>query len=166
MGAFDRRTALFAFKIGGDGSCASAESNATSIQAKVDPFAGQDLFNRRRDVRVLTLHEVRSHLHDRHLGPESAKHLSEFQSDVTATDDQQVWRHGIQVHHRTVREKGNLADTWHRGHGCASANINKGAFRDKDLAVYLNLAGSPEPGVSRIDIAAGQAAQKLFEPDA
>src|SRR5262245_61489838 len=127
MCAFNRRAAFRTVNVSGDGAGTSTESNATGIQAKTNPLAGQDFFNRSRNVDVFTLHEVWTHLDDGHLRPESAEHLSEFQPDVTAADHQQVLRHGVQLHHRAVREKGNLVDPWHRRHACASADVDEDA---------------------------------------
>src|SRR4030095_14698020 len=124
----NRRTAFVTFKMRGHGTCVSAESNTAGIEAKVDAFTGQHFVNRRGNVGVFVLDKPRPHLDNRHLRPESPKYLSEFQSDVTSANDQKVRRHGIQFHHRAVRQEWDLVDSWHCRNGCPSADINKDAL--------------------------------------
>ena len=54
MRAFDRRAAVLAIDVRDDGPRTSTEANALGIQTKADAFAGEEVLNGRRDLRVFT----------------------------------------------------------------------------------------------------------------
>src|SRR4029453_12545098 len=128
MCTVNRRTALFAFDTDSHGTCASTDLNAKSIQAKVDPFSGENLLNRRGDVGVFVLDKPWSHLDDCHLRTEPAKHLSEFQPNVATADDHEMRRHRVQVHHRAVRQEGNPVEPWNRRDSGEPTAVDEGAI--------------------------------------
>ena len=43
---------------------------------------------------------ARSHLDNRDFAPEAAIHLTEFQSDITSADDDEMLRQEVDIHHR------------------------------------------------------------------
>ena len=51
------------------------------------------------DVLVFTPYESASHLDDSDFASEAAIHLAEFQPNVTSTDDDQMFRHEVHIHH-------------------------------------------------------------------
>src|SRR5262249_15720604 len=81
-----RRT-VAAIDVGDDLFAAFGEADALRVHAHLDTLLIDDLPDRGRHVFVLAADEPRPHLDDRDLGAEAPKHLTEFETDVTAADD-------------------------------------------------------------------------------
>src|SRR4030095_3871548 len=87
VGALDLRRTVDAIDVGADRVAALGEADALRVQANLDALALDDLADSGRDVFVLATDEPRPHLDNRHLGAEATKHLTEFETNVTAADD-------------------------------------------------------------------------------
>ena len=78
--------------VGDDLFAAFGEADALRVRAHLDTLVLDDLPDRGRHVFVLAADEPLPHLDDRDLGAEAPKHLTEFEADVTAADDDQMPR--------------------------------------------------------------------------
>jgi hypothetical protein len=68
------------------------KTDALCARSDLDTLVHQNLSYRFRDLFVLARDETRRFFNHRHLCTEAAVHLREFQSNVAATDDDQVLR--------------------------------------------------------------------------
>src|SRR4051812_15773141 len=132
MRTLDPRTAVLAVDVRPDRARASTHSEASGVQAKRDPLVDEDLLDGGRDLRVFPLDETRSVFDDRDLRSEPPEHLPEFQADITPAHDEKMRRHAVEVHHRTVGQKGGFIQSRHRRYGCPSANIDEDAIAGQD----------------------------------
>src|SRR6478672_1032266 len=69
------------------------------------------------------------HLDDRDLGAEASIDLREFESDVTAADDDEMTRHGIQLEDGRVRQERHALDTGEVGNAGAPSDVDEDARR-------------------------------------
>ena len=138
-------------------------ADAARIHPDSDAFAHQDVVNRRGHVVVFALDESRRHLDHGHVGAKPAEHLAELEADVTAADNRQVGGHDIQMHHRAVREVGNVVEAWQRGYGRTPANIDEDSIRVQRRVTDSNFVRRQEAGVSRVDGAPLQASKRLLD---
>ena len=58
---------------------------------------------------ILARDQARRHFHDGHAAPEAAVHLRELEPDVAATEDHQVLRQEVDIHHRGAGQEIDLA---------------------------------------------------------
>src|ERR1035438_885239 len=70
-----------------------------------------------RDVGVLAVKKLATGLDDGHATTEAAKHLPKLQADVAAAKNQQMLRHGVQLHDGSAVEKGHGLQAVERRHG-------------------------------------------------
>src|ERR1019366_4163798 len=88
------------------------------VQQDLDSILLKYLGNFFRDVGVLAVEQLASRLDDGHLTAEAAKHLPKLQADVSASEDQQMLRNGVQLHDGSAVEKGHglqAVECGHRG---------------------------------------------------
>ena len=110
----------------------------------------ENLFDRRRDIAVLTKHELRPPLDNRDLRPESSEDLSELERDVTAAQDEEVLGHVGQFQDPGVVQPRHVVEPREVGHARASARIDIDAVggdalvTDADLALRLEATPGPE----------------------
>ena len=98
-----------------------------------------DLPDRGRHVFVLAADEPRPHLDDRDLGAEAPKHLTEFETDVTAADGDQVPREKVHRHHRAVGENVDLAKPRHVGNERPAADVDEDLVRLETLSADVHV---------------------------
>src|SRR5439155_26417613 len=99
--------------------------DAFSAQTDLNTFAFENCFDVFGNVFVFTVNQPRPPLHNSHLTPEAAIHLSKLQSHITAADDDQVLGWKVHVHHRRIVQIAHLIDARERRSKCTSANIDK-----------------------------------------
>src|SRR5262249_39127232 len=117
-------------------------------QADPDAFALDDVANRVRHVLVLVLDEARSFLADSHLASEAAEHLSKLQSDIAATDDNQVTGQEIDFHHGAVGEVIDLIEARHPRGQRTAPDVQKDTWRAQAFGTDAELAGRFKTGVA------------------
>src|SRR5215471_6231397 len=110
---------------GDDLVAALDEADAFGIQPDLDALALDDVFDRRRHVFVLMANEPRRHFDDSYLAAKAAVHLAEFEADIAATDNDEMVRQKIDVHHRRIRQVRHFVDAWHWRRHCPPADIDK-----------------------------------------
>src|SRR5262245_31374816 len=88
-------------------------------------------------VFVFAADEPLPHLDDRDLGAEASKHLTEFETDVTAADDDQVPRKKVHRHHRAIGERVDLAKPRHVGNERPAADVDEDLVRVTALSAEL-----------------------------
>ena len=71
------------------------------FEQDLDAIRLEQLVNFRGNVRILSTQELLSVLHDRDRTAEAAKHLAEFQTDIAAPQNQQMFRQFLQLHDRS-----------------------------------------------------------------
>ena len=59
------------------------------------------------DVLIFAVEQLPSGLHDGNAAAESPKKLAEFESDISAAENEQVFGNGIQFHDRSAVQIGN-----------------------------------------------------------
>src|SRR5438046_2739359 len=96
----------------------------------------QDFTNRGRNVFVLTCNQPRSDLDDGHFAAKTPKHLSEFDADITAAQDDQVARQKVDIHHGTIGEKRNVLQTRYEGPDCAAAHVDENAWGSQSFVTH------------------------------
>ncbi len=101
------------------------ESDTLGIQTNLDSFPLHNVEDRRGCVLILAQHQARTHLDDGHLAPEAAKHLSELEADVAASDDDQMRRQGIELQYRGICKIADLIEAWHRRNYGSRAHVNE-----------------------------------------
>ena len=145
---------------------ALGEADALRVQANLDALALEDLPDRGRDVFVLAADEPRTHLDDRDLGAEATEHLTEFEADVAAADDDEMLRQEIHRHHRAVGEERDLADAGHVGNERAAADVDEDLVRVEALSADAHLVCGLEAGVALIDGAVLHGPQPVLDTGA
>ncbi len=108
---------------------------------------------------IFAFDQLRSHLDNRHLTPKAAEHLSELQPDVTSSDDHQMPRKKIDVHHGGVGQVRNLIDSGHVGDLGAPAHVDKNLGSSEAIVADADLCRGFEPRVAHIDRNVAIAAQ-------
>ena len=84
----------------GDAAIAFRQRDTFRIQPDVYALSLQDFAHSLGNVFVLPSNQARSHFHNRDCAPEAAIHLGKFQSNITSTDDDEVLRQEVDIHHR------------------------------------------------------------------
>ena len=74
-----------------------------------------------------------------------------------------MWRSGVELQHRRVRQEWNLVEARHRRDRCASPDVEEDAIGGEDLIPDSDFAGRSQSGMSRVDVAVRQAAQHLLD---
>src|ERR1019366_7382841 len=93
-----------------------------------------------RNVRVLAGEQLTSRLDNGHATAEAAKHLPKLQADISASEDQQMLRNGVQLHDGSAVEKGYGLQAVEWGHRGTRTGV------DEDLAGgECSLAAVPLP---------------------
>src|SRR5262249_34226290 len=100
VGAQDFRCAFLATNACDDFLPAHCHRNALRVEPDVYTFRLHDFTDAFGDIFIFTPDESRSHLNDRNFASEPAIHLSEFQPNITSTNDDEMIRHEVHIHHR------------------------------------------------------------------
>src|SRR5215470_11222910 len=107
-----------------DTAAALCKGNAFRIQPNLYPLRFHDLAHSLRDIFIFAADQPRPHLHDGDLASKAAKHLAEFQTDVTSADDDEVLRQKINAHHGRVVQERDIFDPRHIWNGRAAAGVD------------------------------------------
>ena len=89
------------------------------------PSVCEQLGNFSGNVRVLTTQELLSGLHDGDGTAKAAKHLAEFQTDVAASQNKQVFRQLLQLHDRSGVERAHRIEPGNAGSCRPGAGIDE-----------------------------------------
>src|SRR3954464_12747829 len=98
MRAFRLTRAALAIEPNRNPAAAFLDAYALGAGFDLHTFIAQDLRHGVRHVGIFASDQARRFLDDGHLRAEAAVHLAELQSDVTATDDDQVLGYEIDIH--------------------------------------------------------------------
>src|SRR6185503_4692815 len=109
------------------------------IQPDLDAFLLQDVFDGGRHIFIFTLNQARALLDDRDFAAKATIHLPELESDIAPANNDQMPRQKIDTHHGTVREIGNLFNTWQGGYHGPCAHVDEEPL-------------SREPGIADADL--------------
>src|SRR4029077_12860090 len=80
----------------------------------LDAFVSEELFNLLGCVRVMAFQELRAMLNDRYPAAEAAIGLGEFKADVTAADNNQMFRQPVEFEELDVRQRSALGQAGNR----------------------------------------------------
>src|SRR5438552_18923554 len=97
----------------GDTSFMFSKRDTLRIQPNPYSFSLQDFTHGVRNIFVFPPNQAWSHLYNRDFAPEAAIHLSEFQPDIRAANDDEILRQKIDLHHRGDGKKWNSTDPRH-----------------------------------------------------
>src|SRR6266567_4390290 len=98
MRADDSLIAAAAINLHGHFVAAFFKADAFSAQTDLNAFAFENCFDVFGNVFVFTVNQPGPPLHNSHLTPEAAIHLSKLQSHIAAADDDQVLGQEVHVH--------------------------------------------------------------------
>jgi hypothetical protein len=121
--------------------------DAGRLGADCNPFVAEDLADGFGHVLVLAADQARAHLDHRHLRPEAAIHLREFQTDIAAADDDQVLRHRLEFEDGGVGEVIDRVHAGDPGHVRATADIDEDPRRFQQLLSDPDHVGTLKPGM-------------------
>src|SRR5262245_57052411 len=93
-----RRTSV-AVEADSDTTVALRQGYAFRIRPNLNPLHLQDFAYGFGNIFVFTSNQARSHLDDRDFAPKAAIHLSEFQPNITSTDNDEMFRQKVDIHH-------------------------------------------------------------------
>src|SRR5271155_926463 len=97
------------------------------FEQDLDAIRLEQLVNLSGNVRILTTQELLSVLHDGDSTAKAAKHLAEFQTDVAAPQNQQMFRQFLQLHDRSGVERLRCIESGDAGSRRPSAGIDENA---------------------------------------
>src|SRR5215472_16161666 len=80
----------------------------SSLQQDLDAVLAHDFCHLIGHIRVFTVQQILSPLHNGYLAAEATEHLAKFQPDIATTYHQQMLRHYIQFHDRGRVQHGYL----------------------------------------------------------
>ena len=112
---------------------------------------------------VFTIDEAGAFLDDGDLAAESAKHLTELETDVTAADDDEMRRRGVQRQHRAVGEIRHLVQALERRSRGTSADVDEDSFSPQSTGSDEHLVRGGESCVSGEDRAPVECPKAVFE---
>ncbi|MEZ5289024.1 MAG: hypothetical protein R2712_30330 [Vicinamibacterales bacterium] len=127
---------------------ASRERDAAGRQPERDALVLEDGLQLGGDVLVLARDQAGRAFDHRHAAAEPAVDLRELQSDVAATDDDQVLGEGVERQQARVREERHVGYAGHIGHERAPADVDEDLGSLEDLAVDLDGARPGEAPVT------------------
>src|SRR4029077_3739625 len=133
------------------------------VEADLDSFGPENLPDRVRDVRILAAYQPRGHLDYGHAAAKTAVHLSELESPVTASDDDQVFGEEVDVHQALVGQIGNLIHPRHTGYERPAAHVDEEAFAGQRLGTDADGVRVEEPRVPGVDRDVRERAQPALE---
>ncbi len=138
------------------------EGDALGVEADVDAFGFEDLFDGRGYVFVFMRDEARAFFDDGDFAAEAAEDLGEFEADVAAADDDQMRGEFFEVEDGGVDEIGDLVDAGHVGHDGAAADVDEDAIGAEGFRACLDFMRGEEVRLFVEDGAVLHAAQPLF----
>src|ERR1017187_6938323 len=95
-----------------------AHAIRSRVQQDVNPVLPKYLGNLLRDVGILAIEQLASGLDDGHPTTETAKHLPKLQADISASNNQQMFRNRVQLQDGVAAKKGvalKTVECRHRG---------------------------------------------------
>jgi hypothetical protein len=119
---------------------ALGKADALRVQAHVDLLAGENLLDGRGHIFVFPRHQARPHLENRNLASKAPEHLAEFQADIAAADNDQVFGQKVDGHHGTVGEIRDLVQSGHFRHDGAPAHVDEDPPGGEPVRSHAHLA--------------------------
>jgi hypothetical protein len=105
----------------------------------------------RRSTLVVPRDEARAHLDHGDAAPEAPVHLRELEADVAPTDDDQVLRQEIDLHHAGVREMGNLVEARELGNPGTGPDVDEDPVGLDRVPVHPNRVLAFKAGVPPVE---------------
>ena len=118
--------------IGGD-------SRRARVQANFDPLEFQNILDGLCNIGILSKYELSSPLDDGDPRAESSEDLTEFECDVTPSQDDQVLRHLGQLEESAVIQPWNGVQPWNFGNARACSGIDIDSICLDDIVTHTNL---------------------------
>ena len=94
------------------------------VQTELDAFQFENVLDRLRNIGILSEYELRAPHDDRDPCAESSKDLTEFERDVTPSQDDQVLWHLGQLENPAVIQPWNRVQSWNFGDARACPGID------------------------------------------
>ena len=129
------------------------KANTVRVQANGDAFALENLLDGRGHIFVFTLNQAPTHFDDGDFTPKTPVHLSELQTDIAASHNDQVSGKKVDVHHGTVGEVFDLFESCHLRHGCSTTNVDKYPVSREPVRADAHLSRRLEAGMALVDCA-------------
>src|SRR5262249_25581173 len=138
-------------------------ANTVGIETQIDALTRQNVLDCGGDLGVLALHNTWSHFDDRHLRPESPKHLPKLEADIAAADDDEVLRGRVEIHHRAICEERSRVESrqWRRRR--PPADVDEDPVGAQNTIVDDDLAIAAKTRVPEIDVATRQPAEPFLD---
>src|SRR5215469_18643260 len=123
---------------------APRDAHALRFEPDGGPFVLEDRPDSDRDFLVFPADESRRHLDNGHAAAEPPVHLRELQSDIAASDDDQMLGQEIDVHHAAVGKEGDFGEAGHVWHARPAANVDEDLVALEKLSIDAHAAWSLE----------------------
>ena len=104
-----------------------------------------------RDILILTGDEALSSPDNRDLAPEAMVPLPEFETDIAATQDQEMLGKKIHLHDGGVSHVSERLEAGDIEHGSAAAHVVEYLFRIDEIITHADLARSLEADLPLMD---------------
>src|SRR5262249_27433631 len=117
-----------------------------------DSFLFQGLLEFLRHVRIFVGNHTLGTLNDRHPTAEPAKHLAKFEANVTAPQDQQVFRHFVHLHDAGVGQVINPLQPLQAWNVRPGAGVDEDALAFQGLVAHADAVRVDEAGVVAVQV--------------
>ena len=103
----------------------AAHSDDFGLREKLNALVAEDLLHLIRDVGILPAYQPGSGLDDRHAAAKAPVSLRHFETDIAASEDDQVRRQVVEFERFDVRERPGGLETGNGGYCRVRANVEK-----------------------------------------
>src|SRR5580704_3394060 len=121
--------AAFAFPGGRDGELNVRTFLSDALHSRVEQDFDAVLLHDAKDfcsnVGILAAEQLRSLLQDGHAAAKAPEKLPKFEADITASDDEEMFRNGVELHDARAVEIGDAWQAFESGHRGPAARIDK-----------------------------------------
>ena len=142
MRAFDFGCAYLATHLRCNPVRALADIEACRVEPEGNTLGFENSLYRRGHVLVFARDHSRAHLDHRDAAAEATVHLREFEADVAAADNDQMFRQEVDVHHARVGQVRHITEAGHVGDRRAAADVDKHLSGFEQIVVTLTACGT------------------------
>src|SRR5437870_6855451 len=139
MGTADARRAWRACVEKRNGVGLTFGTRGARVENELNSFGLERLLEFGGNFGIFTPNNLRTHMQDGDAAAEAAKHLSKFEPDVTATEDQEVFGNGSEPHDGFVGEIGNGFEADNQRDTRAGTGVDENLFAFKGILADLEL---------------------------
>ena len=106
---------------------------------ELDAFGFERFLKRDCDVSVFSSQDLTAAMNNRHAAAKAAEHLPEFEPDIAATEDDQVFGNFLQFHQRLIREVAGRVDSGDAWRSGPRSRVDENFIALEDFVSHLQL---------------------------